>query len=242
KLALDESNGLSVIWATIDPEAGRAGIKSFVVEGQNPGVVIAKQEHKLGIRASDTVSLVFQDCRIPYENLLGSADIASKSTGNKGFKGAMKTFNASRPSVAAGAIGVARAALEFTQETLAAEGIVVDYRKPKNQLTAIERDLLEMEARYTGARLLVMKAVAMMVYGDNNRLEASQCKYRAGESVTWITQKGVELLGPLGYSREMLAEKFMRDAKINDIYEGTRQINLLIIARAILGYSRRELA
>ncbi|MFT5197348.1 MAG: acyl-CoA dehydrogenase [Candidatus Promineifilaceae bacterium] len=242
KLALDESHGLSVVWATIDPKAGRAGIKSFVVEGGNPGVIIAKQEHKLGIRASDTVSLVFQDCRIPYENLLGSADVVSKSTGNKGFKGAMQTFNASRPAVAAGAIGVARAALEFTQETLAAEGITVDYRKPKNQLTAIERDLIEMEARYTGAKLLVMKAVAMMVYGNNNRLEASQCKYRAGESVTWITQKSVELLGPMGYSRELLAEKFMRDAKINDIYEGTRQINLLIIARVILGYSRRELA
>jgi acyl-CoA dehydrogenase len=242
KLALDESHGLSVVWATIDPKAGRAGIKSFVVEGGNPSVIIAKQEHKLGIRASDTVSLVFQDCRIPYENLLGSADVVSKSTGNKGFKGAMQTFNASRPAVAAGAIGVARAALEFTQETLAAEGITVDYRKPKNQLTAIERDLIEMEARYTGAKLLVMKAVAMMVYGNNNRLEASQCKYRAGESVTWITQKSVELLGPMGYSRELLAEKFMRDAKINDIYEGTRQINLLIIARVILGYSRRELA
>lgn len=242
KLALDESHGLSVVWATIDPDAGRAGIKSFVVEGGNPGVTISKQEHKLGIRASDTVSLVFQDCRVPYENLLGTADVVSKKTGNKGFKGAMKTFNASRPSVAAGAIGVARAAVELTQEVLAAEGIVVDYRKPKYQLTAIERDLIEMEARYKGAQLLVLKAVAMMVYGDNNRLEASQCKYRAGESVTWITQKAVELLGPLGYSRELLAEKFMRDAKINDIYEGTRQINLLIIARAILGYSRRELA
>ncbi len=242
KLALDESHGLSVVWATIDPKAGRAGIKSFVVEGQNPGVTIAKQEHKFGIRASDTVSLVFQDCRIPFENLLGTTDVVSKSTGNKGFKGAMKTFNASRPSVAAGALGTARAALEYTQEALAAEGIVVDYRKPKNQLTAIERDLIEMEARYTGAKNLVMKAVAMMVYGDNNRMEASQCKYRAGEAVTWITQKSVELLGPLGYSREMLAEKFMRDAKINDIYEGTRQINLLIIARSVLGYSRRELA
>ncbi|MEM8863139.1 MAG: acyl-CoA dehydrogenase family protein [Chloroflexota bacterium] len=242
KLALDESHGLSVVWATIDPSAGRAGIKSFVVEGGNPGVSIAKQEHKLGIRASDTVSLSFQDCRIPYENLLGSADIASKKTGNKGFKGAMKTFNASRPSVAAGAIGVARAAVELTQEVLAAEGIVVDYRKPKHELTAVERDLIEMEARYRGAKHLVMKSVAMMVYGDNNRLEASQCKYRAGEAVTWITQKAVDLLGPLGYSRELLAEKFMRDAKINDIYEGTRQINLLIIARSVLSYSRRELA
>ena len=138
-------------------------------------------------------------------------------------------------------MGIARAALEFTQETLAAEGIEVDYRKPKHALTAVERDLIEMEAQYRGAKNLTLKAVAMMVYGDNNRLEASQCKYRAGEAVTWITQKAVELLGPMGYSRELLAEKFMRDAKIKEIYEGTRQINQLIIARSILGYSRREL-
>ena len=242
KLALDESNGLCVVWATIDPTAGRAGIKSFVVEGGNRGVTIAKQEHKLGIRASDTVSLVFQDARIPYENLLGTADVVTKKTGTKGFKGAMKTFNASRPTIAAAAMGVARAALELTQTTLAEQGITVDYRKPPHAWSAVERDLLDMEATYQAAWNLTQKAVSMMVYGENNRLEASMCKYRAGEAVTAITQKAVELLGPIGYTRETLAEKWMRDAKINDIYEGTRQINQLIVARALLGYSRRELS
>ncbi|MEM7802717.1 MAG: acyl-CoA dehydrogenase family protein [Chloroflexota bacterium] len=242
KLALDESNGLCVVWATIDPSAGRAGIKSFVVEASSPGITIAKQEHKLGIRASDTVSLVFQDARVPYNNLLGSAEIVTKKTGTKGFKGAMKTFNASRPTIAASAMGIARAALEFTQATLAEQGIEVDYRKPAHQWTAVERDLVEMEAQYKAAWNLTLKSVSMMVYGENNRLEASMCKYRAGEAVTWITQKAVELLGPIGYSRDTLAEKWMRDAKINDIYEGTRQINQLIVARALLGYSRRELA
>ena len=137
---------------------------------------------------------------------------------------------------------MARAALEFTQATLAEEGIVVDYRKAAHQWSAVERDLVEMEARYKAAWNLTMKAVSMMVYGENNRLEASMCKYRAGETVTWITQKAVELLGPIGYSRDTLAEKWMRDAKINDIYEGTRQINQLIVARSLLGYSRRELS
>ncbi len=241
KLALDESDGLCVVWATIDPEAGRKGIKSFVVEGHTPGVSIAKQEHKLGIRASDTVSLHFDNVRVPYDNLLGSVGIKQKSKADKGFAGAMKTFDASRPAVAASAMGIARAALEFTQEKLAEEGIIADYTKSKFECTAVERDLIEMEGRYKGAWLLTLRATAQLAHGDSNRLEASMCKYRAGEAVTWITQKSIELLGPMGYSREWLAEKWMRDAKINDIYEGTKQINQLIVARSILGYTRREL-
>ena len=240
KLALEESDGLCVVWATIDPAAGRAGIKSFVVEGNTPGVSIAKQENKLGIRASDTVSLHFDNVRIPFENLLGSTEVQRQTT-VKGFKGAMKTFDASRPAVAASAVGIARAALEFTTEKLAEEGIEVDYTKSLHEMTAVERDLREMEARYKGAWLLTLRAVAIMAYGESNRLESSMCKFRAGEAVTWITQKAVELLGPAGYSREYLVEKWMRDAKINDIYEGTKQINELIVARSILGYSRREL-
>jgi acyl-CoA dehydrogenase len=239
-LALRESDGLCVVWATVDPKAGRAGIKSFVVEGKTPGVTIAKQEHKLGIRASDTVALHFDNVRVPYENLLGGQEVR-KAEGGAGFRGAMKTFDASRPAVAASAMGIARAALEFARDKLTEEGIKIDVFKSLHELTAVERDLLEMEARYKGAWLLTLRATAHMAHGESNRLEASMCKYRAGDAVTWITQKTVELLGPLGYSREWLAEKWMRDAKINDIYEGTKQINQLIVARAILGYSRREL-
>jgi len=239
-LALKESDGLCVVWATVDPAAGRAGIKSFVVEGNTPGVSIAKQEHKLGIRASDTVALHFDNARIPFENVLGDQEVRQTES-RKGFAGAMKTFDASRPAVAASAIGIARAAMEFTIEKLAEEGITVDYTKPLHELTAVERDVMEMEARYKGAWLLTLRATAQMAHGESNRLEASMCKYRAGDAVTWITQKAVELLGPKGYSREWLAEKWMRDAKINDIYEGTKQINQLIVARSILGYSRREL-
>jgi acyl-CoA dehydrogenase len=241
KLSLEESDGLCVVWATVDPKAGRAGIKSFVVEAHTPGVSIAKQEHKLGIRVSDTVSLAFNDARIPYDNILGSADVQTGTTENKGFKGAMKTFDASRPAVAASAVGVARAALELTQEKLAEEGIVVDYAKPRHQMTAVERDLIDMEAQQKAARLLTLKATTQIVHGRSNRLEASMCKARAGETATRVTQKAVELLGPLGYSERTLAEKWMRDAKINDIYEGTKQINQLIVARSILGYTRREL-
>jgi acyl-CoA dehydrogenase len=240
-LALQQSDGFVVVWATVDSSAGRAGMKPFVVEAGTPGVSIAKREHKLGIRASDTAAIVFNNARIPFDNILGSPDVQQRDGSTKGFKGAMKTFDASRPAVAASAMGIARAAMEFTRERLAKEGVVVDYTKPKHLLTAVERDLIEMEARHKSAWLLTLRSVAMMSHGQSNRLEASMCKARAGEAVTWITQKAVVLLGPLGYSRELLVEKWMRDAKINDIYEGTKQINTLIVARSILGYTRREL-
>lgn len=239
KLALEESDGFCVVWATVDADAGRAGIKSFVVEANTPGVTVAKQEHKLGIRVSDTVSLVFNDARVPYDNILGSPEVQKKTT--RGFKGAMKTFDASRPAVAASAMGVARAALELVQEKLAEEGISVDYTKAPHEMGAYERDLIEMEAQQKAGWLLTLKSTAMMAHGQSNRLDASMAKARAGETATFITQKAVELLGPPGYSEELLAEKWMRDAKINDIYEGTKQINTLIVARSILGYTRREL-
>lgn len=239
-LSLKESNGFCVVWATIDPTAGRRGIRSFVIEAHTPGVGVSPGMDKFGIRASDTVVLSFTDVRVPFDNMLGSPNIKAEKS-SKGFQGAMKTFDASRPAVAASAVGIARAALEFTKERLAEDGIVIDYNKPRHQLTAVERDVMEMEAQYKVAWLLTLRAVESIMYGRGNRLEASQCKAFAGTAVTKITQKAVELLGPLGYTRETLAEKWMRDAKINDIYEGTRQINLLIVARSILGYSRREL-
>lgn len=239
-LSLKESNGFCVVWATVDPKAGRGGIKSFIVEANTPGVTVSPGLEKLGIRASDTVILTFEDVRVPYDNLLGSAEVREQ-TGKAGFAGAMKTFDASRPAVAASAMGIARAALEFVKEKLAEEGITVDYTKPTHKMTAFERELVMMEGLYKSAWLLTLKSVAAMTHGEGNRLEASMSKVHAGMVVTKISQKAVELLGPLGYSRELLAEKFMRDAKINDIYEGTRQINLLIVARAILGYSRKEL-
>jgi acyl-CoA dehydrogenase len=241
-LALEESDGIVIVWATVDRSAGRAGMKPFVIEAGTPGVTIAKQEEKLGIRASDTASIVLQDARIPYDNLLGSPDVQRMDQAStKGFKGAMRTFDASRPVVAASAMGVARAALEFTTERLAQEGIKIDYTKPRHKLTAVERDLIEMQARHKSGWLLTLRAASLMDHGRANRLEASMCKANAGQAATWITQKAVELLGPLGYSRELLVEKWMRDAKINDIYEGTRQINLLIVARSILGYTRQQL-
>ena len=236
--ALLDSDGLCVVWATVDPKAGRSGIKPFVVEAGTPGVKITKLEHKLGIRASDTASIVFEDCRIPLDNLLGTAEVVDRT---KGFKGAMATFDATRPSVAASALGIARAAIELLKELLAEEGMTIRYDKPRNLLSAIERDVVDMEAQLRAAWLLTLKAAWMMDQRRPNTVEASTCKVKAGEVVTKVTQKAVELMGPLGYSRRLPLEQWMRDAKINDLFEGTGQINRLIIARRILGYSSQEL-
>jgi acyl-CoA dehydrogenase len=243
-MSAKESPGFVVVWATIDPTAGRAGMKPFVVESGTPGMTVAKLEHKHGIRASDTASLVFQDCRIPFDNILGSADVSQareEGAAAKGFRGAMKTFDATRPAVAAGALGISRAALEFTTAYLKERGVKVRYGAPLHQQTAVERDLLHMEAQHCAAWLLVLQAAAKMDAGEENTLEASMCKVKAGAVANFVAQKAVELLGPEGYSCKHLVEKWMRDARINDIYEGTGQINRLIVARRLLGYTSKEL-
>lgn len=242
KRAAQTPGSLVVVWATVDKSAGRAGMKSFVVPAGTPGMRVEKLEKKLGIRASDTATLIFDNCRIPFENILGSPEVkkADKSE-TKGFKGAMATFDATRPIVAAMAIGVGRAALDFVKETLAREGIMIRYGVPRQKLSALERDVMEMEANYKAAKLLTLRALWMMSQLKPNNLEASMAKAKAGLAVTKITQKAVEIMGPLGYSRKYLLEKWMRDAKINDIFEGTGQINMLIVARRILDYSREQL-
>ncbi|MEM8532986.1 MAG: acyl-CoA dehydrogenase family protein [Chloroflexota bacterium] len=243
-MAAKESPGFVVVWATIDPEAGRGGMKPFVVEAGNPGMTVAKVEHKHGIRASDTASLVFQDCRIPFDNVLGSPEITKhdgSAESRKGFRGAMKTFDATRPAVAASALGIARASLEYVVSYLKEHDVQIRHGVPTNQQTAIERELLEMEAQHRAAWLLVLKAAAKMDAREENTLEASMCKVKAGAVANFVTQKAVELLGPEGYSCKLLLEKWMRDARINDIYEGTGQINRLIVARRILGYSSKDL-
>jgi acyl-CoA dehydrogenase len=237
--AMLDSQGFIVVWATIDPSAGRAGMRSFVVEAGTPGAQVTKMEHKLGIRASDTTSIVLQDCRVPFTNILGSPTV---ETTTKGFKGAMATFDATRPIVAAQAIGLARATLELLKEMLAEKGITIRYGLPRQKLTSIEKDVIDMEIQLRSAWLLVIKAVWMMDNGKPNSLESSMSKVRAGDVVNKITQKAVEIMGPLGYSREYLLEKWFRDAKISDIYEGTGQINRLVVARQILEYRSKDLS
>jgi acyl-CoA dehydrogenase len=143
--------------------------------------------------------------------------------------------------VAASALGVARATVELVKELLAQQGVVVRYGAPRSKLSHIEREVIDMEVMLRSAWLLVLKAVWLADERKPNTLEASMSKVRAGDVVTKITQRAVELMGPVGYTRDLLLEKWFRDAKINDIFEGTGQINRLVVARRILNYSSKEL-
>jgi acyl-CoA dehydrogenase len=226
-----------VIWATLDRNLGRAAIKSFVVPHGTPGMEVVRLDKKMGIRASDTASIALTDCRIPKENLLGTSDIDTK----KGFSGVMQTFDNTRPVVAAMGVGVARAALEHTRELLGREGIKVRYRGPLLCKRAAEADLIRMEAEWEAGRLLMLKAAWMADNGVPNSTEASMSKAKAARVANEITLRCVELCGCVGYSEQELLEKWARDSKIIDIFEGTQQIQMLIIARRLLGKRSSEL-
>ncbi|HXH78650.1 acyl-CoA dehydrogenase family protein [Nocardioides sp.] len=226
-----------VVWATLDKSLGRAAIKSFVVKKGNPGMKVERLEHKLGIRASDTAAITFTDCRVPADDLLGSPDIDVK----QGFAGAMATFDNTRPLVAAMAVGCARASLDLTRDLLARAGVEVDYDRPAQVQSAAAAKFLQMEADWEAAQLLTMQAAWMADNRKPNSLEASMAKAKAGRVGSDITLSCVELAGSLGYSEVELLEKWSRDSKILDIFEGTQQIQLLIVARRILGLSSAEL-
>lgn len=225
-----------VVWASLDRSKGRAAIKAFVVEKDTPGMTVDRLEHKLGIKASDTATILFSNCRVPKENLLGSPEI---STG-KGFAGAMETFDNTRPLVAGMAVGVARAALEKTRELLK-DRISADYDLPVNAASHAEATLVKLEADWEAARLLTLRAAWMADNRQPNAKEASMAKAKAGRVCTEITLRCVELCSSLGYGETELLEKWARDSKILDIFEGTQQIQQLIIARRLLGKSSAEL-
>ena len=223
----------AVIWATIDKSAGRAGIKSFLVERGTPGFDVPYKEKKLGIRADDTAVYLFKDCRIPRENLLGlNEEIPKKSSG--GFRGVMKTFNMTRPMTAAMGLGLAEAALDFTREQLEEAGFQIDYGVGLGTLPAAVEKFIRLEAQFEASVLDTLQCVWLAGQGKPNNMESSVCKAHAGMSVRMITQGCIEILGPMGVSREHLIEKWMRDSRIIDIYEGTGQIQRLIVARGLL--------
>jgi len=232
-----------VIWATIDKSAGRAGIKSFLVEKGTPGFEVPHKEKKLGIRADDTAAYVFRDCRIPRENLLGlDESIPKQSSG--GFRGVMKTFNMTRPLTGAMGLGIAEAALDFTRDELEAAGIGLDYSTGPGglgRLSAAAEKFMRLEALFEASKLTVLQCSWMAGEGLPNNLESSVCKAHAGSAVRQITQGCIEILGAMGISRAHLLEKWMRDCRITDIYEGTGEIQRLIIARGLLDYSRADL-
>jgi acyl-CoA dehydrogenase len=230
-----------VVWATIDKSAGRAGIKSFIVLKGTPGFEVSHKEKKLGIRADDTAAMVFRDCRIPRDHLLGGDETIPKK-GSGGFRGVMKTFNMTRPGVAAMGLGIAQAALDFARDVLAQEDVEVDWGVGRQGRSAAQQELLELEAELEAAMLTVLHAAWLGDQGHPNNLEASIAKAKGGETSRRVTQRCLELLGAPAISRDNLVEKWFRDCRITDIYEGTGQIQRLIIAREILEYSSAELS
>ena len=232
-----ERSDAVVVWATLDKSLGRAAIKSFVVPKGTPGLKVERLEDKLGIRASDTAVITFTDCRVPAENLLGSPEIDTK----QGFAGAMATFDNTRPIVASMAVGCARAALDLTRDLLAKAGVVVDYDRPALTQSAAAARLLQLESDWEGAYLLMLQAAWMADNRRPNSLEASMAKAKAGRVGSDVTLSCVELCSTVGYEENQLLEKWARDSKILDIFEGTQQIQQLIVARRVLGLTSAEL-
>ncbi|GLZ42421.1 acyl-CoA dehydrogenase family protein [Actinokineospora sp. NBRC 105648] len=226
-----------VVWATLDRSLGKAAIKSFVVDRDTPGFELVRLEHKLGIRASDTAHFRLDNVRVHKDNLLGSPEINTE----QGFAGVMQTFDNTRPLVAAMAVGVARAALEETRRILEESGVAIDYDRPAFAQSAAAATFLQLEADWEAAYLLSLEAAWMADNRKPNSLQASMAKAKAGRSASDITLRCVELTGSLGYSENSLLEKWARDSKILDIFEGTQQIQQLIVARRLLGKSSSEL-
>ncbi|MCP0916526.1 MULTISPECIES: acyl-CoA dehydrogenase family protein [Acinetobacter] len=225
-----------VVWATLDKKLGRAAIKSFVVPKGTPGMTVERLEHKLGIKASDTAAISFVDCRVPASNLLGNAEIDV----SKGFAGVMETFDNTRPLVAAMAIGCAKASLERIKQIFKHE-LDEHYQTAYLHSSQIAAQIYRMEAEWEAARLLMLKAAWMADNKQPNSKEASIAKAKAGRVGNEITLKCVELAAAVGYNEDELLEKWARDSKILDIFEGTQQIQQLIIARRELGKSSSEL-
>ena len=224
-----------VVNATIDKSLGRAGQKFFVIEKGAPGFKIGKIEKKMGIRASETAEFALDDCRIPFDNILGGEEALEGGRGGKGgsgFKGTMKTFDSSRPSVAAMALGIGRAAYEYSRDWAGSELPMSSNFTRRN---AIEAKLGSMKRELTAARGLIWRAAWMADNKMPNSKEASMSKAFAPQAALRACVGAIQVMGPEGYSKEHLVEKWFRDIKVYDIFEGTGQIQRVIISRAILG-------
>src|SRR5208282_558334 len=219
-----------VVWATLDKSKGRAAIKSFIVPREHPGVTVERLENKLGIKGSDTAVIRFENARIPKDNLLGNPEIEP----GKGFAGVMETFDNTRPVVAAMAVGIARATLEELRKILTNAGVQISYDKPSHAQSAAAAEFLRMEADWEAAYQLTLRSAWQADNKIPNSKEASMAKAKAGRVGSDITLKAVELTGTIGYSEETLLEKWARDSKIMDIFEGTQQIQQLVVARRLL--------
>jgi acyl-CoA dehydrogenase len=211
------------VYAKTDKDAGHKGISAFVVDRDLDGVTVDKKEDKLGQRASNTATISFNDVAVPAENLLGEE--------NHGFKLAMMTLDRTRPGVAAMAVGIARAAFEFATEYSKER---VQFGVPIAMHQAIQFMIADMATKVEASRLLVWHSASLLDQGKRNTLVSSHAKRFAADSAMEITVDAVQVYGGYGFIKEYPVEKLMRDAKIMQLYEGTSQIQRLVIAREVL--------
>lgn len=220
---------IMVVFATVDVSLGLRGITAFIVERDWPGVIPGKPEKKLGIRASDTASLAFEEVEVPRENRLGEE--------GEGFQIAMRTFDSSRTHIAASAVGLARAAFEYSRDYAQER---TQFGKPITEFQGVSFLLADMAAQIDAARLLTWRAAWLADQGLPCTTESSMAKMVAGDVAMQVTTDAVQILGGYGYMREYPVEKWMRDAKIMQIYEGTAQIQRLVIAKRLQGERTRS--
>jgi butyryl-CoA dehydrogenase len=214
---------IAVVFAVTDKEKGHRGISAFVVEKGTPGFSIGKIENKLGLNASGTAELVFEDCHIPKDNLLGEL--------GQGFKIALQTLDGGRTGIAAQAIGIARAAMEQSARyALERE----QFGQPIARFQAIQWMLADMATEIDAARLLTYRAAYLQSTKQRFSQESAMAKLFASETAMKTTTKAVQIHGGYGYSKEYPVERFFRDAKITEIYEGTSEIQRLVIATNLL--------
>ena len=215
--------GIYLLFVRTDPKAGNRGISAFVVERGTPGLVIGKPEDKMGLRGSDTVALTLQDLKVPVEQRLAAE--------GDGFKIALEALDAGRIGVAAQSLGVATAAFEeavkYSQQRSA-------FGHPLAKIQAIQFKLAEMERRIQCARLLIHRAAWLKDTAQPFAREASMAKLYASEAATWVTHQAIQVHGGYGYVKEYAVERYYRDARVMEIYEGTSEIQRLVIARSLL--------
>jgi acyl-CoA dehydrogenase len=211
------------VYAKTDPDAGHRGISAFVVDADLDGVTVDKKEDKMGQRASNTATISFDEVEIPAENLIGEE--------NRGFKLAMMTLDRTRPGVSALAVGIGRAAFEFASEYSKER---VQFGVPIAMHQAIQFMIADMSTKIDAARLLVWQSAVQLDQGHRNTLASSQAKAFAADAAMDITVDAVQVYGGYGFIKEYPVEKLMRDAKIMQLYEGTSQIQRLVIAREVL--------
>ncbi|MCF7530742.1 acyl-CoA dehydrogenase family protein [Pseudomonas petrae] len=224
------SNGkraqLAIVFAVTDPELGKRGLSAFLVPTDNPGYSVDRMEHKMGIRASDTCAVTLSDCRIPAENLLGER--------GKGLSIALSNLEGGRIGIAAQALGIARAAFEAA---LAYARERVQFDKPIIEHQSIANLLADMHTRINASRLLVLHAARLRTAGKPCLSEASQAKLFASEMAEWVCSKAVQIHGGYGYLEDYPVERYYRDARITQIYEGSSEIQRLLIARELRHYA-----